>query len=156
MLSCFLVTACASQSALPPDIDAKLAQAGVEKQHEIFLADYRDHLLRASTVFANLARANAGTCERTGPLHTGLFVTTAAAFTMEQRFAARAGYNVENAADIIRRFAVLDPNAIHLSGGTHPSTALRFLAIEKTAEEIRSKQVAGAPVVPNAVNGARD
>ncbi len=64
-------------------------------------------------------------------------------------YAARAGYNVENAADVIRRFAVLDPNAIHLRGGTYPSTALRFLAIEETAREIRNKQVAGGAVVPN-------
>ncbi len=355
ILACVLLTACAGRTALLPDIDNLLAIAEVEKQHEIFLTDYRDHLVLASTVFAELARANADYCPKAGALYTGMLATNAGGFPAAQRvaarkvfgdvegandiddqpwvfsiipnspaadaglavgdrvlavagqdigngtrgqtemmsafrtaagagpvaitvkrgteklsfavtpepacdygfalrrserinafadgsrvevttgllrfvktpdelalivghelahnvlghrdsatqnavtggligasgallaagplgavvglglavqgatygaransqdyeseadyvgtyYAARAGYNVENAADVIRRFAVLDPGAIHLRGGTHPSTALRFLAIEETAREIRNKQVAGSAVVPN-------
>ena len=70
-------------------------------------------------------------------------------------FAARAGYNVENAADLLRRFAVLDPGAIDLRGTSHPSTALRFLALEQTGAEIRDKRAAGAPLLPTPGQGGR-
>jgi len=361
ILACVLLTACAGRTKLLPEVDTKLAIAEVEKQNEIFLTDYRDHLIQASTVFANIARANAAHCPKAGPLYTGMMATNAGGFPNAQRaaarkvfgnpigandvddqpwvfhviagspadrsgirvgdrildvggvdvgtgargqaemmnslraaaangpialtvkrgdetitmamsaekacdygfglrrserivafadgskvevttgllrfvktddelalivghelahkvlghrdtstqnavtggilgasgallaagplgaavgiglavqgatmgarlnsqdheseadyvgtyYAARAGYNVENAADVIRRFAVLDPGAIHLRGGTHPSTALRFLAIEETAREIRNKQLAGGgggAVVPNVRN----
>ncbi len=52
ILACVLLTACAGRTALLPDVDNKRAIAEVEKQHEIFLTDYRDHLVLASTVFA--------------------------------------------------------------------------------------------------------
>lgn len=70
-------------------------------------------------------------------------------------FAARAGYDVDNAADLLRRFAVLDPGAIDLRGTSHPSTALRFLALEQTGAEIRGKRQAGAPMLPNPRPGVR-
>ncbi len=70
-------------------------------------------------------------------------------------YAARAGYNVDDAADLLRRFAVLDPGAIDLRGTSHPSTALRFLALEQTGGEIRDKRLAGAPLLPNPRPGVR-
>jgi hypothetical protein len=70
-------------------------------------------------------------------------------------FAARAGYDVDNAADLLRRFAVLDPGAIDLRGTSHPSTALRFLALEQTGAEIRDKRQTGAPMLPNPRQGVR-
>ena len=70
-------------------------------------------------------------------------------------FAVRAGYDVGNAADLLRRFAVLDPGAIDLRGTSHPSTALRFLALEQTGAEIRDKRHAGAPMLPNPRPGVR-
>lgn len=70
-------------------------------------------------------------------------------------YAARAGYHVDDAADLLRRFAVLDPGAIDLRGTSHPSTALRFLALEQTGGEIRDKRLAGAPLLPNPRPGVR-
>ena len=62
--------------------------------------------------------------------------------------AARAGYDVSDAADIWRRIAVFHPEAINLKGSTHPSTAKRFIAIKKAAEEIKEKQRLGKPLIP--------
>ena len=61
---------------------------------------------------------------------------------------ARAGYDVRQAASFWRRIAVAHPKGIHLAGATHPSTATRFLAIEKAAEEIDRKRAASMPLVP--------
>ena len=62
--------------------------------------------------------------------------------------AARAGFDVGQAAAFWRRMAERNPQAIHLAGTTHPSTATRFLAIEKAAAEIAAKRAAGKPLVP--------
>lgn len=62
--------------------------------------------------------------------------------------AARAGYDMRGAASFWRRMAVAHPRAIHLAGSTHPSTAQRFLAIEKAADEVDRKRKAGQPLVP--------
>ncbi len=62
--------------------------------------------------------------------------------------AARAGYDVRKAASFWRRLAVAHPQGIHLAGATHPSTAKRFLAIEKAAEEVDRKRAGNAPLVP--------
>ena len=62
--------------------------------------------------------------------------------------AARAGYDVRKAASFWRRMAVAHPRGIHLSGSTHPSTAKRFLAIEKAADEVDRKRAGNAPLVP--------
>ena len=61
---------------------------------------------------------------------------------------ARAGYDVKSAASFWRRMAVAHPKGIHLAGSTHPSTATRFLAIEKAAEEVDRKRAGNAPLVP--------
>lgn len=63
--------------------------------------------------------------------------------------AARAGYDVRNAMKFWRRMAAENPHAIHLEGTTHPSTAKRFLAMEKAIEEVEEKQKNGLPLVPN-------
>ena len=54
----------------------------------------------------------------------------------------------KSAASFWRRLAVAHPQGIHLAGATHPSTAKRFLAIEKAAEEVDRKRAGNAPLVP--------
>lgn len=62
-------------------------------------------------------------------------------------FAARAGYETEDAANFWRRMAVEHPGAIKDSyGATHPSSPHRFVALETTHEEIANKQAAGEPL----------
>ena len=63
--------------------------------------------------------------------------------------AARGGFDMTKAASFWRRMATAHPGAIHLSGSTHPSTAKRFLAIEKAVEEIESKRARKLPLVPD-------
>lgn len=63
-------------------------------------------------------------------------------------YAARAGYDVSGAAQLWRRMAATHPMAINLKGSTHPSTAKRFLAIQKTADEIKRKIKMGEPLIP--------
>ena len=62
---------------------------------------------------------------------------------------ARAGYDVKSAASFWRSLAVAHPKGIHLAGSTHPSTAKRFLAIEKAADEVDRKRAGNAPLVPD-------
>ena len=62
--------------------------------------------------------------------------------------AARAGYDITNAPNVWRRIAASNPDAIHLAGSTHPSTAKRFLALEATVKEIKAKKAAGKKLVP--------
>ena len=50
---------------------------------------------------------------------------------------ARAGYNISSAPNLWRRMAASNPSAIHIAGGSHPSTAKRFLALEATVKEIK-------------------
>ena len=66
-------------------------------------------------------------------------------------YAARAGYNVDRAADFWRRMAVEHPPSIDFRGISHPSTAVRFLALEEVVEEIKEKTALGSPVIPNLV-----
>ena len=62
--------------------------------------------------------------------------------------AARAGYDVTDAAEFWRRMAEAHPSAINLVGSTHPSTAKRYLAVKTAAEEIAAKREAGQPLIP--------
>ena len=66
---------------------------------------------------------------------------------------AAAGFELEQVPDIWRRMTVLNPavnqSKASLFGRTHPTNAQRFLALEKTIEEIRAKQASGAPLLPN-------
>jgi hypothetical protein len=65
-------------------------------------------------------------------------------------FVARAGHDVARAPNIWRRIAAAAPGSIARQGflATHPSTPERFVALERTVEEIRAKQAAGAELVP--------
>ena len=66
---------------------------------------------------------------------------------------AQSGGDIENAPQFWRRMATLSPNAIQSSHtATHPATPERFLALEETVKEIRAKQRAGKPLVPNLKN----
>lgn len=62
--------------------------------------------------------------------------------------AARAGFHIEEAAMMWRRMGAANPRSISLIGTTHPSTAKRYLAIEKAVEEIRHKRWNGEPLIP--------
>lgn len=64
--------------------------------------------------------------------------------------AARAGFPVDEAADFWRRMAVLNPKAID-TATTHPTTADRFLAMDRTIREIRAKQAKGEALLPDGV-----
>ena len=61
---------------------------------------------------------------------------------------ARAGYSIDQAPNLWRRIAASNPSAIHMAGGSHPSTAKRFLALEATVKEIKSKKARGAKLAP--------
>lgn len=63
-------------------------------------------------------------------------------------YSSRAGYDVEAAAEVWWKIAVEFPEAINLEGSTHPSTAIRHLAIKKAAEEIERKRNENLPLVP--------
>jgi hypothetical protein len=62
-------------------------------------------------------------------------------------YVARAGYDIEHAADFWRRMAVNEPKAMQ-GGLTHPSAPARFVALEAARDEIKAKIAAGKPLVP--------
>ena len=64
----------------------------------------------------------------------------------------RAGYDVSEAANFWRRMAAEHPGSIHSGGGSHPSTASRYLAIEQAATELQHKREAGLPLIPEERN----
>lgn len=61
---------------------------------------------------------------------------------------ARAGYPIAEAPKFWRRMAASNPGAIHIAGSTHPSTAVRFLALEESVKEIQRKKAAGIRLAP--------
>lgn len=62
---------------------------------------------------------------------------------------ARAGFEIENAANIWRRMAATNPSGIQKSGKrSHPSSPERFVALEKTTDEINAKRAANLPLLP--------
>lgn len=64
-------------------------------------------------------------------------------------YAARAGYNVSEAANFWRRVDIEHPKAIHANhDSSHPSTAERFIRIEEAAEEIAHKLENNLQLVP--------
>ncbi len=63
-------------------------------------------------------------------------------------YAARAGFDISRAADIWRRMGIENPAAIDLEGTTHPSTAIRFLAIGEAATEVQKKMENQQPLIP--------
>lgn len=63
--------------------------------------------------------------------------------------AGRAGYDVRKAASFLRRLGALRPAAIRLAGSAHPSTAKRFLAVERVVAEFERKRKSGLPLLPD-------
>ena len=61
---------------------------------------------------------------------------------------AQAGYNLDDAVNFWRRFAVEVPNSIYSTGGTHPSTAERYVRMESTIKEIKDKISKGENLIP--------
>lgn len=61
---------------------------------------------------------------------------------------ARAGYKIEDAPDFWRQMSIQVPDAIFATS-THPNNANRALAMQKTVAEIRAKQAAHQPLLPN-------
>ena len=60
---------------------------------------------------------------------------------------ARAGMDVDHAANLWRRMATESPGSIKFAT-THPTTAERYLRLEQTAAEIHAKQAAGKALLP--------
>lgn len=63
-------------------------------------------------------------------------------------YAARAGYDISHAAEIWRRMAMEGPAAI-VRTGSHPITPVRFVQMNKVAEEIAEKRRRGLPLIPD-------
>lgn len=61
---------------------------------------------------------------------------------------ARAGYKYESAPDFWREMAANNPQGIY-NRSTHPTTPERFVAMSKTIQEIKTKQKAHQPLLPN-------
>lgn len=63
--------------------------------------------------------------------------------------AARAGYDITNAPNFWRRIATEHPQSMEKSyAASHPSTPERFVAMERTIQEIKEKQRLGKPLIP--------
>jgi len=63
--------------------------------------------------------------------------------------AARAGHDVSGAVNFWRRLAAEQPKSIERSfAASHPSNPERFVAMEKTIQEIKEKQKLGKPLIP--------
>lgn len=63
---------------------------------------------------------------------------------------ARGGFEIEKAAGFWRRMAAAFPRMIE-SSSSHPLMPARFVAIRETTEEIRRREAAGLPLVPQRV-----
>lgn len=66
---------------------------------------------------------------------------------------ARAGYDIERAPNMMRRLGSVDPDSI-VYAGTHPTTTHRAIALTQAVAEIKRKQLAGLPLLPDASSGA--
>jgi predicted Zn-dependent protease len=60
---------------------------------------------------------------------------------------ARADYPVEEAAKLWRNMARVNPEGVYNSS-SHPTSAERYLLLKKTSAEIKQKQAAGQPLLP--------
>ncbi len=70
--------------------------------------------------------------------------------------AARAGFDIKDAANFWRRMAVEHPGSIrHNFTSTHPSTAERFVTLEKAVKEIEEKKQKGEPLEPEKKSPAK-
>ncbi|PZO86438.1 MAG: peptidase M48, partial [Micavibrio aeruginosavorus] len=61
---------------------------------------------------------------------------------------ARAGYDPAEGIQFARRLAALYPETIHLAASSHPSSAKRFVALNKTLAEIHTAKAARRPLIP--------
>jgi len=61
---------------------------------------------------------------------------------------ARAGYRIDDAPMFWRVMSQANPDSIYIQS-THPTNPSRTLQMEKTVSEIRAKQRAGLPLIPN-------
>lgn len=61
---------------------------------------------------------------------------------------ARAGFNIDEAPGFWRAMSIQAPQAVYTTT-THPNNPSRTLAMQKTVAEIKAKQQAGQPLVPN-------
>ncbi|MES2985097.1 MAG: M48 family metallopeptidase [Pseudomonadota bacterium] len=61
---------------------------------------------------------------------------------------ARAGFRIEEAPDLWRMMSQAEPDAIYIAR-SHPTNPARTLAMTKTVAEIRAKQRARQPLIPN-------
>lgn len=61
---------------------------------------------------------------------------------------ARAGIEIKDAPKFWRRMAAANPGGISQRGmiASHPATSARFVALEKTVQEIEAKRAAGQPL----------
>ena len=60
---------------------------------------------------------------------------------------ARAGGDLDGATSLWRRMGAANPGNIE-HAGTHPTTAQRFVSINRTIDEIRGRMAAGEALVP--------
>lgn len=70
-------------------------------------------------------------------------------------FAARAGYDIKDAAYFWRKMAVSHPKSIG-QNVTHPSTSFRFAGIEAARAEIENKRALGLPLEPEMQKEGKD
>ncbi len=61
---------------------------------------------------------------------------------------AQAGYKIEDAPDFWRIMSQANPDSVYISS-SHPTNPARTIAMGKTVAEIRAKQKAGQPLIPN-------
>lgn len=61
---------------------------------------------------------------------------------------ARAGYEIDNAPYFWRRMGTASPKSIS-HATSHPTTAYRFVALDKAVAEIKQKMAANLPLEPN-------
>lgn len=69
---------------------------------------------------------------------------------------ARAGLPIADAPRFWRRMAAANPQGINprSHNTSHPATSERFVALQKTVQEIEAKKAAGQPLVPQLRRGA--
>lgn len=63
-------------------------------------------------------------------------------------YMVRAGYNPDEVEELWRRLADVDPRSVNRAK-THPTFPDRYLRIAASRDEIRAKQAAGEPLIPN-------
>jgi peptidase M48-like protein/PDZ domain-containing protein len=68
---------------------------------------------------------------------------------------ARAGFDIEVAAQLWRRMAALMPRQAKSALPTHPAPPERMTAMEQTVAEIKAKQAGGQPLLPDQATLAR-